>query len=310
MIKTIEEAVKEAVRKEYLCEKCAWKENCDFCGGENTAFDCCECPADSYEDGFKAGAKYILEQPLRDRLTAEEKERVRKMYNDEAEFFGAEMFDEKRNNMEIKVGDKVRVRDDAPKILRKTISSKVFEEESEVIAKDDELAVIWTESIHKNLIPLKYLIKAENDAKEPKFRVGDKVAINCAYENGEIWDKVMHGRVDTIKSICRNAESSLRVYGFVEGFRDFAEGRLEPYTEPTEDEMESIAPESVKNPRKDGEESQLCDSSQENDKWEQYTADLAKEIALKVANKYNDPKEVADYAISVAKAVVEELKKK
>ena len=53
MNKTIEEAAKEAVRKEYLCEKCAWKENCDLCGGENTAFDCCECPADSYEDGYK-----------------------------------------------------------------------------------------------------------------------------------------------------------------------------------------------------------------------------------------------------------------
>lgn len=44
--------------------------------------------------------------------------------------------------------------------------------------------------------------------------------------------------------------------------------------------------------------------------WLRYEADLAKEIALKVANKYNDPKEAADYAVSVAKAVVENLKKK
>lgn len=81
MTKTIEEAAKEAVRKEYLCEKCAWKENCDFCGGENTAFDCCECPADSYEDGFKAGANHVYGLPLSQRLTAEEKERVRAKYN-------------------------------------------------------------------------------------------------------------------------------------------------------------------------------------------------------------------------------------
>lgn len=80
MSKTIEEAAKEAVRKEYLCEKCAWKDNCDFCGGENTAFDCCECPADSYEDGFKAGANYVYGLPLSSRLTAEEKERVREAY--------------------------------------------------------------------------------------------------------------------------------------------------------------------------------------------------------------------------------------
>ncbi len=44
--------------------------------------------------------------------------------------------------------------------------------------------------------------------------------------------------------------------------------------------------------------------------WQSYEADLAKEIALKVANKYNDPEEAADYAIKVAKAVVEGLKKK
>ena len=66
MSKTIKEAAKEAVRKEYLCEKCAWKDDCDFYGGENTAFDCCECPADSYEDGFKAGAKFALGKQEKD----------------------------------------------------------------------------------------------------------------------------------------------------------------------------------------------------------------------------------------------------
>ena len=46
--------------------------------------------------------------------------------------------------------------------------------------------------------------------------------------------------------------------------------------------------------------------------WEAYTADLAKEIAVKITNKKmdNDPKEAADYAVSVAKAVVDNLKKK
>lgn len=76
----IEELAKEAIRKEYLCEKCLWKENCDFCGGENSAFDCCECPADSYEDGFKVGANYVYGLPLSSRLTPEEKERVRGAY--------------------------------------------------------------------------------------------------------------------------------------------------------------------------------------------------------------------------------------
>ena len=44
--------------------------------------------------------------------------------------------------------------------------------------------------------------------------------------------------------------------------------------------------------------------------WDAYTAELAKEIALKVTDEYSNPKEAADYAVSVAKAVVENLKKK
>lgn len=44
--------------------------------------------------------------------------------------------------------------------------------------------------------------------------------------------------------------------------------------------------------------------------WQRYEADLAKELALKVANKFNDPKEAADYAVSVAKSVADGLKKK
>lgn len=44
--------------------------------------------------------------------------------------------------------------------------------------------------------------------------------------------------------------------------------------------------------------------------WQEYAADLAKEVALKVANKFNAPEQVAEYAVSVAKAVVEGLKNK
>lgn len=44
--------------------------------------------------------------------------------------------------------------------------------------------------------------------------------------------------------------------------------------------------------------------------WQRYEADLAKELALKVANKFNAPHEAAEYAVKVAKAVVEGLKRK
>lgn len=45
--------------------------------------------------------------------------------------------------------------------------------------------------------------------------------------------------------------------------------------------------------------------------WQRYEADLAKEIAVKLSKpNENKPGYVADYAVSVAKAVVENLKKK
>lgn len=44
--------------------------------------------------------------------------------------------------------------------------------------------------------------------------------------------------------------------------------------------------------------------------WQRYEAYLAKEVALKVANKYNGLKEAAEYAVLVAKAIVEGLKNK
>lgn len=48
----------------------------------------------------------------------------------------------------------------------------------------------------------------------------------------------------------------------------------------------------------------------ESDYWKHYASNLAKEVVLKVANKYEDPKKAAEYAVQVAKAVVEGLKKK
>lgn len=42
--------------------------------------------------------------------------------------------------------------------------------------------------------------------------------------------------------------------------------------------------------------------------WVKYEADLAREIALKVANRYNDPEETAEYAAKAAKQIVKRLK--
>lgn len=75
-------------------------------------------------------------------------------------------------------------------------------------------------------------IEEDQKSAKPKFKVGDKVRISCAYKNGEIWDKIIHGRVATIKSIYRNATNNyFWTYQFEEGIRDFSEGWLSLYTD-------------------------------------------------------------------------------
>lgn len=65
MKQTVEEIVREAIHAHYNCNgtyPCSEREYCEHCGGNNTAFDCCECGADEFKDGFIAGAKWQTEQ--------------------------------------------------------------------------------------------------------------------------------------------------------------------------------------------------------------------------------------------------------
>lgn len=62
---------------------------------------------DSFEDGFKQGAQWLMQQPLSDRLTEEEKEKIKKLYHtlwgksvhktqlEFADIFGTALFIEK-----------------------------------------------------------------------------------------------------------------------------------------------------------------------------------------------------------------------
>ena len=154
---------------------------------------------------------------------------------------------------EIKVGDKVRVREDAPRIYtdgwrfdwRNSDSLVgIVEEDDAVISPDDsgEEALV---------IPCKYLVKVDTDAEEDA-RIRQKEAELEAFRKSEL-DRVL----------------------YPEKFHTY------------EVAVDNVAMD-----------------------WQRYEADLAKEVALKVANKYTDPKDAAEYAVSVAKAVVENLKKK
>lgn len=139
-----------------------------------------------------------------------------------------------KNNMEqIKVGDIVRVSEDAPKMYLNSKNNLFKYHVCKVEEVDGDSAKIRYTDIGVDsqlAIPTKYLIKVNT---EPKYSKGDKVRISCAYDDGEIWDKVMHGRIATVKSSYRSTENII-MYKFDECIRDFSEHWLEPYTEPEE----------------------------------------------------------------------------
>lgn len=142
--------------------------------------------------------------------------------------------------------------------------------------------------------------KVEPTEPEYKYQVGQKV--KSAYAN----------EILTIKERCGRVSHD-NVYKVEEYAYTWNECELQPCTEPTEqteaEKTDSDVPFSIfrddllSNP-------QIVNLHNGMHYWQCYEANLAKEVALKVANKYNDPKEAADYAVSVAKSVVEGLKRK
>lgn len=59
----IEKASIHAIRKNYRCagkHPCSDLENCRFCSGKNSAYDCNECGADEFNEGFIIGANWRI----------------------------------------------------------------------------------------------------------------------------------------------------------------------------------------------------------------------------------------------------------
>lgn len=211
--------------------------------------------------------------------------------------------------MEIKVGDKVRVSKDAPKLLFTRSICNYPEYVFEVRVIEDDLADIYYGAgkipLAAFVIPTKYLIKVEDEAKEPKFKVGDKVRV--------LGHALLEGGVFTI-TLVEHREKRGWMYR-INTHTWYPESDLEPYTEPKEqtEAEETDIDNIVDNFAKvlEGSRKAFADIADNYD-WQRYETDLAKEIAVKITNKKmdNDPKEAAGYAVSVAKAVVENLKKK
>ena len=150
----------------------------------------------------------------------------------------------------IKVGDRVRVSEDAPRMYLRTMSTKFLGAECEVFEIIDGNAAIASGRDYI-AIPLMYLVKVNPDAEED-------------------------ARI-------RQKEAELE---------EFRKSELDRLLYPEKSHTYEVTVDNV-----------AMD-------WQRYKADLAKEIAVKVANKYNDPKQLTEYAVKCAKAVAEGLKRK
>ena len=65
MKQTVEEAARDAIHAHYKCNgeyPCGERDYCEHCNGHNTAFDCCECGADEFKEGFISGAEWHSKQ--------------------------------------------------------------------------------------------------------------------------------------------------------------------------------------------------------------------------------------------------------
>lgn len=220
--------------------------------------------------------------------------------------------------MEIKQGDTVRVSKDAPKMYLRGFDHIFTGVESVVSEVEDDNAVIIFNTGHINsqiTIPTKYLVKVDAEAKGPKIKLGDMVRVKGNLHEPFCLDADLHLeftnipphavsqkewkviKVETRRDCAGHIYTLNNGDSFIHNIPEDCVELVEP-TEQTEAEKPNHT---IKIPV----EVDLTDGF-----WDTYAADLAKEVALKVANKFNDPEQAAEYAVKVAKAVVEGLKRK
>lgn len=241
--------------------------------------------------------------------------------------------------MEIKVGDKVRVSKDAPRIYTPDWTTAMFDLVLKVTAVEDDNAMVEFEKRTPyrtvlTTIPTKYLVKVDAEEKEAKYKVGNWVMISG------VFNPQLNGMIGWISRIDKDGNK----VSFQDGRFAIVEDKyLTLITQPTEQtEEEKTKTTHSGNPVFPiafdlNKALNNCDcftsvrelirmkqrDMEENNKpryvpkimfntefWVKYEADLAKEVALKVANKFNNPEQAAEYATDIAQAVVEGLKRK
>lgn len=197
--------------------------------------------------------------------------------------------------MEIKQGDKVRVSKDAPKLYTRWYECDFLHCDSTVKCVESDSAEIERSvgdngNLYYLTIPLKHLVKVEEEKKEPKYKVNDVVRT--------VFNEITH-----ITSVLENGNYYL--YGMGNEYLEESLTLVEPYTEPTEEKTPEVTRKSPSE-KKYGSitipvEVDLTDSF-----WATYTADLAKELAIAYGKRGKSPLD----AVAAAKEIVKRLKQK
>lgn len=205
----------------------------------------------------------------------------------------------------IKQGDKIKVSENAPKLYAKGWLHDWCKTDSIVKKMDNEDAVIAPINRPNNelAIPTKYLVKVNAEAKEAKFKAGDRVR-----SKGYGLEAVVLGIDGEFIAVRRDD-------GIKQEWNISITELIEP-TEQTEAEKKPNVGISEKNANEISDMleayvkvlSGIADSFD----WQRYEADLAKEIVLKTVNSASDrrPLAIAEYATDTANAVVEGLKRR
>lgn len=202
--------------------------------------------------------------------------------------------------MEIKQGDKVRVSKDAPKIYTPDWVDAMFDLVLKVTEVEDGNAMVEFEkrTLYRTVltaIPTKYLVKVDAEAKEPKFKVGDRVKFKNIYELQKVKDKswmlvMFASKEATITAVEDNGFYRVDIDPSIGGINDdMIECKVEP-TERTEGdgvisqmmtELEELKKQNLTEcctPKKPTYEVTIDNVAMD---WPRYAADLAKELALK-----------------------------
>lgn len=199
---------------------------------------------------------------------------------------------------QIKVGDIVRVSEDAPKVYTYGWWTTFKHNDCKVLAVEDGNALIESGRFEK-AIPTKYLVKVNAEPKS-KYRVGDRVKFKSLDElckvKGQSFRWLLSefaNREVTITAVEDNGFYRVDIDPSVGGIDNaMIECKVEPKAKPNAGAIPV--------------EADLTDGF-----WRVYEADLAKEIAVKLAGNVSfcDAKEKAAYAVKCAREIVENLKK-